>query len=152
MSVWAERTKVDGAWLQPEDRTAEDQTRALLAAHLGCAVHPYPQFHGIDWYAENGKQVVANVEFKNRAHEIGKYPTVYLSQNKYLTLLLAYLSTSTPGYFLVRWSGGEVRGLTIAEWAPGRLVTAGAAVKRQGEARLAQEPCFEVPVSEMWAL
>lgn len=150
MSTYYDRQLIDGVeWRQPEDANVEDMVRSYLSEQWACKVMEYPQFHGIDWYAVRDKRVLANIEFKGRNHASDKYPTVYLSQNKYLTLLLSYLATGTPGLFVVRWADGAVASLDVGTVTPKELVVAGAGRLRHGETRLAQEPCLEIPIDMM---
>lgn len=153
MVTYYDRTLVNGTeWRQPEDASVEDLVRQHLADRWQCEVIEYPQFHGIDWYAVRDKKVIANIEFKGRKHVSGKYPTVYLSQNKYLTLLVSTIATNVAGLFVARWADGLVRMVDVTQLIPGNLQVAGAGRLRNGETRLAVEPMIEIPVSQMMEL
>jgi hypothetical protein len=136
-------------WRQDEDAAIEALARQELGAMWGCEVVEYPMFHAIDWYCVIDNRIVGHVEFKGRNHPVGQYPTVYMSQRKYLTLWLSELATGVPSFFVVRWGDGTMRYLPISRVATGAPVVKGAGKLRNGEARLSVEPLFEVPVNDM---
>lgn len=150
MVTYYDRTLVNGTeWRQPEDAAVEEQVRQYLSQQWKCEVVEYPQFHGIDWFAAHDKKVIANIEFKGRNHPSTKYRTVYLSQNKYLTLLIASISVGVPGLFVARWSDGVVRMVDTQFLVPGQLGVAGTGQLRNGETRLQVEPMIEIPIEQM---
>jgi hypothetical protein len=143
------RIKRDGSRQSREEKSEEARVRRQIEDVWGIEVIPYHQWDQMDWRGVRGSRTVANFEHKGRTIPSDKYETVFLSQHKYMTLLMSYLATGTQGLFVVSWSDGVIRYVNVADMVPRRLMECGHNDLRIAETRLAVEPCFRIRISEM---
>lgn len=129
------------------DTAAEDRVAAALAVSWRCELHRFGALAPIDWWAARHGRVVALVEVKSRSHTADRFSTVYLNVRKWLSLQLAAVGLGVPSFFVVAFSGGDVRWVDIATVDATRVVIGGCShrVKSRGDV----EPVIEVPISTL---
>jgi hypothetical protein len=88
------------------DRGNEAEIARKLERVWRCSIRPFGALCPVDWYAERDGRLVGVLELKSRAHESGKYPTVFLNVRKWLALSLATVGLGCPAIYVVRFSDG----------------------------------------------
>lgn len=142
----------DGSRQSAQEKAEEARVRARIEDVWDIEVTPYHQWDQMDWRGVRNKRTVANFEHKGRRIPSDKYATVFMSQHKYMTLLMTYLATGVPGIFIASWSDGIIKYLNVGDVIPRKLIEAGHNELRVGETRYAVEPCFEIDIDEMTPL
>ena len=133
-----------------DDRLREAHVIVRLESAWECTIHPYPQLHQVDWYAERHDRLTAHLELKSRHHDLGTYPSVWLNMRKYVNLLTLWIATGVPSLFVVQWADDEVRWIDVAH-------IDATAVERRGTTHRVksssdQEPVIHVPIDQMRGL
>ena len=133
-----------------EDQRAEAEVAAELAIAWDCKVWPYAPLSSIDWWLERGERFAGMAELKSRNTTITTYPTVYLNQRKYHTLLNASTAHGVPGIFVVKFLD-DIRWIDIYDIDAREVIIGGCnkMVKARSDYR---EPIIEVPVCQMKGL
>lgn len=100
------RTLANGSrWVETGEETRERQERARkqMEQAWGLSLQPYPYKCPVDWWAERDGELVATVELKTRGHSSTKYPTVFLSVQKWAFLQRFALGLGVPSLFVVEF-------------------------------------------------
>jgi hypothetical protein len=126
-------------FISAADREREDRVARLVGREWGVELVRLPEMHVLDWYFKGHERLLGFAELKGRQHPRGRFPTVFLSLNKWLALLQA-ATHGKPSMFVacftdcVCWQvvGFDMGGLELA-----------------GARHSDPEPCVEVPVESM---
>lgn len=153
MSTYYDRTSathVDGSpiFKTEADEINEDKVADVIERAWRCRLVRYGALSIVDWFAERDGRIAGYLELKSRTHPTSKYPTVYLSQKKWLALHLLQLS-GQPSIFVVKFTD-DIRWIRVNEIDPRKVIIGGLnrVVKSRGDI----EPVIEVPVSHMTPL
>jgi hypothetical protein len=140
----------EGQWTfkTEEDYRNECEVAALVQDRWGCKLHSYGRFAPVDWWAERFGKVVGFLELKGRTHPVGKYPTVFLNQRKYIALTIAEKS-GPPAVFIVKWLD-DIRFTALSNIDPTRLAVGGCTRLMKSENDI--EPVIHVPIRSMTRL
>lgn len=140
-------THLDGTLIfkSAEDEKAEEEIAAILEAAWGCTLHSWGRLAPVDWWAERYGRVVGYLELKARSHDSSKYPTVYLNQRKWLSLLLLQQS-GPPSIFVVKFADG-VRWIPVNKIDATNIEIGGG--KKAIKSRNDHEPVILVDVASM---
>jgi hypothetical protein len=131
-----------------EQREKEEALRKLIeASRPGLALHKLHGAAAVDWYGVRDSRIVAFYELKRRAHPVDKYPTVFMSWRKWITLQLTALAFGVPGVFVVQFADS-------LRWIDVRKVSGALSLAGRTDRGLENdiEPIIEVPVESMAVL
>jgi hypothetical protein len=128
------------------DAANESETAEIVGRAWRCEVYPFGRLCPVDYYAVRHGRLVGVMELKSRAHESGRYATVFLNVRKWLALTVASVGLGVPALFLVRWTN-EVRYIALTKVDARRAVMGGA--MRIVKSRSDVEPVVEIPVASM---
>lgn len=135
------------AFADEADRANEEEVRAAVEAAWNVDLKRYGgHFDAIDFYAVRAGKIAAHVEIKSRSHASGKFPTVFLNQRKWHSLLMTWLYTGLPSIFVVRFTDG-IRWIDVREVDARKIRMGGCS--RVVKAKSDVEPVIEVPVDQM---
>jgi hypothetical protein len=76
-------------FISAADREREDRVARLVGREWGVELVRLPEMHVLDWYFKGHERLLGFAELKGRQHPRGRFPTVFLSLNKWLALLQA---------------------------------------------------------------
>lgn len=132
----------------PQTTAEENEVAHAIEARWGVKCHRYGYLDSVDWWIEKDGRTVAFAEMKNRNHEAGTYPTVFLAHHKWLALHLS-ARTGVASLFVVRFTDG-IRWVNVNEIDPRALEIAG----RRDRPGMPNdiEPVIHVPIEKMKAL
>lgn len=110
------------------DRAGEAEMLRICADAWECEITAYPEYHQIDWYAHEGKNMIAHVELKTRFYRTGAHPTFMFAAHKFAALMSQYLVTGVRGVIVARlddaqlWTYADTAGIVAVEHfrRPGR--------------------------------
>lgn len=144
-------THLDGTQIfqNDDDRQAERDVAARLAAAWDCRIVSFGALAPVDWYAERNGRLIGVLELKSRSVAKSQYSTVFLNVRKWLALQLASVGLRCPALFVVKFTDAVL-------WSKLRDIDAGD-VKVLGCSRFVKsvndmEPVIEVPIATMRAL
>lgn len=125
------------------DTRNEDEVASILSAEWKCEVNRFGMLAPVDWYSTRHGRLVGILELKSRAHDYGKFPTVFLNVRKWLALVLASQGLGVPAIFVVRFTD-TLCWCPVQEINPGinKIGGCGARMKSSSDV----EPVIEVPV------
>jgi len=129
----------------PEMLAAQREVAQGLAKRWKCEIHDFPPLCPIDWYSERYGRMVSLLELKCRYFASNKYPTTFLSVNKWFHLMRGSDAFGIPAIYVVRFTDG-------ACWVPVRQIEARhqrVITNKEGN----REPVIDVPVNQFgWVL
>lgn len=144
---YANRVFDNGVSYNKQDAAKEEKAVGLLESVWDCRIERFGGFFNpIDFYAYRHDRMVAFIEFKQRSHVAGKYPTVFLNVRKYLHLVTASHSFFIPSMFVVGFSDCY-RYIDVSKVNATNQRIGGCNRRYKGQSDI--EPVIEVPVGSM---
>jgi hypothetical protein len=89
---------------RPADHAAQADAAAHLEQAWGCTVHPFAYYDSVDWAPQRRRRTFGVAEFKARAHEHDRYPTVWFNAHKWIELSMWSSGMGVEPYYIVRFT------------------------------------------------
>jgi hypothetical protein len=140
-------THLDGSpiFQNADDRRIEQEVANECAGAWDCTITSFGALSPVDWWAARDGRVIGVLELKARTHPITKYPTVFLSVRKWLSLQMASAGLLVPAILVVRFTDVGTRWVPLAEVDASKVRIGGGVRANKGRHDI--EPLIDVPCS-----